>query len=90
MLCDLELHLCKLTLHSNTAEDHGKESSARYVEYNGQALKVSTKLKRSVQLDYIQNMGFTAIWITPVTEQLNQSTADGEAYHGYWQQDMHV
>jgi alpha-amylase len=35
-------------------------------------------------------MGFTAIWITPVTEQLPQSTSDGEAYHGYWQQDMYV
>jgi alpha-amylase len=33
-------------------------------------------------------MGFTAIWITPVTKQLPQHTADGEAYHGYWQQDM--
>ncbi|KAJ6032705.1 alpha-amylase [Penicillium herquei] len=41
------------------------------------------------QLDYIQNMGFTAIWITPVTEQLSQDTADGEAYHGYWQQDIY-
>ncbi|KAJ5093297.1 hypothetical protein N7456_009158 [Penicillium angulare] len=41
------------------------------------------------QLDYIQNMGFTAIWITPVTEQLPQSTSDGEAYHGYWQQDIY-
>lgn len=40
---DLEVHLCKLTLPSNTAEDHGKESSTRYVEYDGQALKVSTK-----------------------------------------------
>jgi alpha-amylase len=28
-------------------------------------------------------MGFTAIWITPVTEQLSQDTGDGEAYHGY-------
>lgn len=35
-------------------------------------------------------MGFTAIWITPVTEQLPQSTSDGEAYHGYWQHDMYV
>ncbi|KAJ6096647.1 alpha-amylase [Penicillium sp. IBT 16267x] len=41
------------------------------------------------QLDYIQGMGFTAIWITPVTEQLPQHTADGEAYHGYWQQDIY-
>lgn len=42
------------------------------------------------QLDYIQGMGFTAIWITPVTEQLSQDTGDGEAYHGYWQQEMSV
>ncbi|KAH8704142.1 putative alpha-amylase [Talaromyces proteolyticus] len=41
-------------------------------------------------LDYIQNMGFTAIWITPVTEQLNQTTGDGTAYHGYWQQDAYA
>lgn len=33
-------------------------------------------------------MGFTAIWITPVTAQLPQTTAYGDAYHGYWQQDM--
>lgn len=41
------------------------------------------------QLDYIQGMGFTAIWITPVTGQLTQDTGDGEAYHGYWQQKMY-
>ncbi|KAJ5684875.1 uncharacterized protein N7477_001220 [Penicillium maclennaniae] len=40
-------------------------------------------------LDYIQGMGFTAIWITPVTEQLSQDTGDGEAYHGYWQQKIY-
>ncbi|KAJ5212774.1 uncharacterized protein N7498_004420 [Penicillium cinerascens] len=40
-------------------------------------------------LDYIQGMGFTAIWITPVTEQLPQDTGDGEAYHGYWQQKIY-
>ncbi|CAI7639589.1 unnamed protein product [Penicillium glandicola] len=41
------------------------------------------------QLDYIQGMGFTAIWITPVTGQLTQDTGEGEAYHGYWQQDIY-
>ncbi|KAJ5584238.1 uncharacterized protein N7459_004038, partial [Penicillium hispanicum] len=41
------------------------------------------------KLDYIQGMGFTAIWISPVTEQLPQKTSDGEAYHGYWQQDIY-
>lgn len=35
-------------------------------------------------------MGFTAIWITPITEQLTGNTGDGEAYHGYWQQHMCV
>lgn len=44
-------------------------------------------LTSKTQLDYIQGMGFTAIWITPVTKQLPQDTAYGEAYHGYWQQD---
>lgn len=34
-------------------------------------------------------MGFTAIWISPVTEQLPQDTGDGTAYHGYWQQDIY-
>ena len=41
------------------------------------------------QLDYIQGMGFTAIWISPVTMQLSQNTSEGEAYHGYWQQDLY-
>lgn len=48
----------------------------------------STQLITSSQLDYIQGMGFTAIWITPVTAQLTEATGVGSAYHGYWQQDM--
>ncbi|KAL4932676.1 alpha-amylase [Aspergillus undulatus] len=40
------------------------------------------------QLDYIQGMGFTAIWITPVTTQV-ESSEFGDAYHGYWQQDLY-
>ncbi|KAI3110422.1 hypothetical protein CBS147333_4965 [Penicillium roqueforti] len=42
------------------------------------------------KLDYIQGMGFTAIWITPVTGQLTEDTAYGYAYHGYWQQDIYA
>ncbi|KAJ5317172.1 hypothetical protein PENANT_c029G08306 [Penicillium antarcticum] len=41
------------------------------------------------KLDYIQGMGFTAIWITPVTAQLTEDTKYGQAYHGYWQQDIY-
>lgn len=35
-------------------------------------------------LDYIKNMGFTAIWITPV-----QTQKSAEAYHGYWTYDFY-
>ncbi|KAL6238207.1 hypothetical protein BDW75DRAFT_237704 [Aspergillus navahoensis] len=41
------------------------------------------------QLDYIQGMGFTAVWITPVTANLEDGQ-HGEAYHGYWQQDIYA
>ncbi|KAI6809958.1 alpha-amylase [Hortaea werneckii] len=40
-------------------------------------------------LDYIQGMGFDAIWISPITAQIEGTTAYGEAYHGYWQQDLY-
>ncbi|KAF5348030.1 hypothetical protein D9758_010052 [Tetrapyrgos nigripes] len=36
------------------------------------------------KLDYIQNMGFDAIWISPIVENVNQTNGQGEAYHGYW------
>nr|POE74640.1 acid alpha-amylase [Quercus suber] len=35
-------------------------------------------------------MHFDAIWISPITGQLPQSTGDGEAYTGYWQQDLYL
>ncbi|ADM72464.2 alpha-amylase [Paenibacillus polymyxa E681] len=37
------------------------------------------------QLDYIKNMGFTAIWITPVTMQKSEY-----AYHGYHTYDFYA
>jgi len=45
-------------------------------------------------LDYIKNMGFTAIWITPPVKQpegryVNSSgTYDAAGYHGYWGYDF--
>lgn len=33
------------------------------------------------KLDYIQDMGFTAIWISPVVTQMSGDTSDGESYH---------
>jgi hypothetical protein len=34
-------------------------------------------------LDYIQNMGFDAIWISPVVSSFEGPSAYGEAYHGF-------
>ncbi|EON63338.1 hypothetical protein W97_02565 [Coniosporium apollinis CBS 100218] len=42
------------------------------------------------KLDYIQNMGFTAIWISPITFNLEERTAYGQAYHSYWQQNLYA
>ncbi|KAG6874321.1 hypothetical protein C0995_001546 [Termitomyces sp. Mi166 len=36
-------------------------------------------------LDYIQNAGFTAVWISPVNQNYEgPRTAYGDPYHGYW------
>ncbi|KAF5385548.1 hypothetical protein D9757_006764 [Collybiopsis confluens] len=42
------------------------------------------------ELDYIQNMGFDAVWISPVVENVQGQTTEGEAYHGYWPQNINA
>ncbi|KAI0042477.1 glycoside hydrolase family 13 protein [Auriscalpium vulgare] len=40
-------------------------------------------------LDYIQHMGFDAVWISPVSTNIDNATAaQGEAFHGYWTKDL--
>ncbi|KAJ4388641.1 hypothetical protein N0V93_006100 [Gnomoniopsis smithogilvyi] len=39
-------------------------------------------------LDYIQGMGFTAVWISPVVKNTKAGTAEGDPYHGYWTEDL--
>ena len=34
------------------------------------------------KLDYIQDLGFDAIWISPVVANIEGNTTYGEAYHG--------
>ncbi|KAF9645246.1 alpha-amylase [Thelephora ganbajun] len=41
------------------------------------------------KLDYIQNLGFDAIWISPIVANVGGFTTYGEAYHGYWAQDIY-
>ena len=38
-------------------------------------------------LDYLQALGVTALWISPVVQNVD-SDADVDGYHGYWQQDL--
>ncbi|AZB42321.1 alpha-amlyase [Bacillus sp. FJAT-42376] len=45
--------------------------------YHGGDFKGITK-----KLDYIKDMGFTAIWLTPVFDN------EGQGYHGYWISDF--
>ncbi|RMJ23802.1 hypothetical protein PHISP_05323 [Aspergillus sp. HF37] len=40
-------------------------------------------------LDYIQGMGFDAVMISPVVENVEGRVSYGEAYHGYWQTDLY-
>lgn len=39
------------------------------------------------KLDYIQEMGMTAIWISPVSRNIDVETPYNYAYHGYWVND---
>lgn len=40
-------------------------------------------------VDYIQGMGFDAVMISPVIENVEGRVSYGEAYHGYWQKDLY-
>jgi alpha-amylase len=40
------------------------------------------------KLDYIQGMGFTAVWISPIVKNIEGGTPYGDAYHGYWATDI--
>ncbi|KAL4820262.1 glycoside hydrolase superfamily [Aspergillus spinulosporus] len=42
------------------------------------------------KLDYIQDLGFTAVQISPVVENIPDNTVYGEAYHGYWPQNLYT
>jgi alpha-amylase len=39
------------------------------------------------QLDYIQALGVTALWISPVVKNI-ETDAGVDGYHGYWAQDL--
>jgi len=40
------------------------------------------------KLDYLKNLGVTAIWLTPLFEQIEELFIESAAIHGYWIQDF--
>lgn len=42
------------------------------------------------KLDYISDLGFDAVWISPISQNIDGQTPYGEAYHGYWTQNLDV
>ncbi len=40
------------------------------------------------KLDYLQNLGITAIWVTPLFEQVEGESGGYSPIHGYWTQDF--
>ena len=60
---------------NGTAQEYTPYCDAKYGYYCG-----GTWRGIQANLDYIQGMGFDAIWISPVVKQLPQFTGDGEAY----------
>ncbi|KAJ0161716.1 Acid alpha-amylase [Colletotrichum tanaceti] len=42
------------------------------------------------KLDYIQNLGATAVWISPVVKNVEGNiNGYGEGYHGFWTEDLY-
>jgi len=40
------------------------------------------------KLDYLKNMGITAIWVSPLFEQVESLQFENAAMHGYWTKDF--
>ena len=41
-------------------------------------------------LDYVETLGFDAIWISPVVTNTNISDGFGDSYHGFWASDLYT
>lgn len=41
------------------------------------------------QLDYVVQLGFNAIWISPIPANLDKPTKYGVGWHGYWQENLY-
>jgi alpha-amylase len=67
--------------NGDLANDYGvvKDAPARYHGGDWRGLEE--------QLDYLSELGVTAIWISPIIKNV-ETDADVDGYHGYWAQDF--
>lgn len=58
--------------------------------YNSTSRKLcgSSWMSITEHLDYIPNMGFDAIWISPIVANIDYQTSYGETCHGYWTENI--
>lgn len=96
-------HLARLSLAANTADWRSRSIyqvfTDRFARTDGStSAKCDTEKGlfcggtwRGIinKLDYIQDLGFDAIMISPVSKNLEGRVIYGEAYHGYWVTDLY-
>ncbi|CAM1510835.1 Fc.00g083480.m01.CDS01 [Cosmosporella sp. VM-42] len=70
---------------ARTDESTGASCDSSAARYCGGSFQGIIK-----KLDYIQGMGFTAIWISPIVTNIEvpESENHGQAYHGFWAQNI--
>ncbi|GBF04339.1 alpha amylase [Deinococcus aerius] len=66
----------------NTANNVGVDRANLRAWHGGDLPGLTSKLP------YIQNLGATAVWLTPVYRQQAANSFDTAAYHGYWPADF--
>ena len=68
--------------NGNRANDHGVDRGDPQAWHGGDLAGVTAKL------DYIQSLGFTGVWLTPITGARRDKFHGHGAYHGYWTTEL--
>ena len=80
--------------NGNTANDNGSNSAATSTVKSAGAQSEWKKYWGGdiagliSKLDYLQSLGVSAIWVTPLVDNINVGNEGG--YHGYWARDFYA
>ncbi|WP_346837670.1 alpha-amylase family glycosyl hydrolase [Microbulbifer sp. SAOS-129_SWC] len=80
--------------NGDTSNDNGNNAAATSTsKQNGNISEWKKYWGGDIQglidkLDYLQDLGVTAIWVTPLVDNIDNSSSEG-AYHGYWGRDFY-